>query len=152
MQNKTLSVLSENNIKYLLLKHSRQVFTSEEAAAERGVSVEQIVKTMLLRTSYGGVCMALVPGDQRLSLEKLSKSIDDSVSLIPPKQLTREYHLIVGAISPIEIDFADEIVADQRLKSFSDLTISSGDPLHGILLKSEDLFKLFNLQWCDICE
>ncbi len=52
--------LDEQEIPYRVKYHNKPVFTSEDAAAERGVRLSQIVKTMLL-TDGSNVLVAVLP-------------------------------------------------------------------------------------------
>ena len=58
-------ILDAHGIAYRLLRHREAVFTVEAAAAQRGVVLEEMVKSILLRDASGRFVMACVPGASR---------------------------------------------------------------------------------------
>ena len=59
-------ILDNKKIEYEIKLHSRKVFTSIEAAEERGVKLSQIVKCMIVKTPMEMHVLALLPGDKKL--------------------------------------------------------------------------------------
>jgi len=65
--------LESAGIEYKIKRHSRDVYTCEDAARERGVKIEQIVKTMIVKKPDGELIAVLIPGNKRLNTKKLAK-------------------------------------------------------------------------------
>ena len=61
-----MAMLDAQGIEYRLLPHTEPVFTVEAAARQRGVILETMVKSILLRDKQGCYVMACVTGDARL--------------------------------------------------------------------------------------
>lgn len=143
-------VLKSAGISYKLKRHSAPAFTSADAARERGVAISQIIKTMLCRAASGQVVVALLPGDRKLDLKRLSEVVRDKVKLMSREDIKKVTSLVVGAISPLSfVDSSAEIVADPRIFENEWVDVSSGDPSCGIELKSDDLKRLLR---CKIAE
>src|SRR5258708_35739310 len=77
MKTIVMFILDERDVPYKVKRHSRPVFTSEDAASERGVRLSQIVKTMLVVTRTHDYLVALIPGHCRLSLKRLGSIVND---------------------------------------------------------------------------
>ena len=132
--------LDEQRIPYKAKSHSKPVFTSEEAAVERGVNLSQIVKTMLL-SDGDQVIVAVLPAHKRLDVKKLKKlSGHKNLQFMGKESIERKTGLIVGAVAPIGrvlegmSIFVDPSVFDEEL-----LDISSGDPNAGLELHRDAL-------------
>jgi Cys-tRNA(Pro) deacylase len=132
--------LDEQKIPYRVKYHSKPVFTSEDAAIERGVRLSQIVKTMLLADG-NDILVAVLPSHKRLDVKKLKKlSGHKNLQFMDKESIERRAGLIVGAVAPIGRVlegiplFVDPSVFDEEF-----LDISSGDPNAGLELHRDDL-------------
>jgi Cys-tRNA(Pro)/Cys-tRNA(Cys) deacylase len=135
--------LDDQKIPYRVKYHSKPVFTSEEAAIERGVRLSQIVKTMLLADG-NDILVAVLPSHRRLDVKKLKKlSGRKTLQFMDKESIERRTGLIVGAVAPIGRIlegiplFVDCSVFDEEF-----LDISSGDPKAGLELHRDDLRNL----------
>lgn len=137
---KVTDYLHEQKIPYSSKYHSKPVFTSEEAAIERGVRLSQVVKTMLLGAG-DFVVIAGLPSHKRLDIKKLKKITGNkNLRLMNKGGIEQKTGLTVGAVSPVGSGleslpiFVDPSVFDEEF-----LDISSGDPKAGLELHREDL-------------
>jgi Cys-tRNA(Pro) deacylase len=135
--------LDEHKIAYRVKYHSKPVFTSEDAAVERGVRLSQIVKTMLLADG-DDILVAALPSHKRLDVKKLKKvSGHKNLQFMDKASMEGKKGLIVGAVAPIGRAlegiplFIDPSVFDEEL-----LDISSGDPNAGLELHRDALKEL----------
>ncbi len=93
--------LDDQKIPYRVKYHSKPVFTSEDAAIERGVRLSQIVKTMLLADG-NDILVAVLPSHRRLDVKKLKKlSGHKNLQFMDKESIERRTGLIVGAVAPI---------------------------------------------------
>jgi Cys-tRNA(Pro) deacylase len=137
--------LDDQKIPYRVKYHSKPVFTSEDAAIERGVRLSQIVKTMLLADG-NDILVAVLPSHKRLDVKKLKKlSGHKNLQFMNKESIERRTGLIVGAVAPIDrlLEgiplFVDSSVFDEEF-----LDISSGDPNAGLELHRDDLRSLLS--------
>lgn len=146
MQTNVTKLLDENSIGYLVKPHSKKVYTCEEAAIERGVRVEQIVKCMVVKVAANEFIMALIPGNKRLSLKQLARACGvKRVSIASREEVQAVTGYPVGAISPIGIRKRNiDIYMDDSVKNEEFVDISSGRPDAGIELTSSNLIDLLN--------
>jgi Cys-tRNA(Pro)/Cys-tRNA(Cys) deacylase len=146
--------LDEKGIAYRLLTHNHQAMNVEEAAAERGVATRQVVKTLLARRPDCRYVIALVRGDQRLSLKKLARLEGvKSLEMAPESDVPRITGYRKGAVSPIGLRRRDvPIYIDQHIVEESRVSVSAGRHDAGIELATEDLVRAVNGQVADITE
>lgn len=144
MKTAVMHQLDRLGISYRTKPHKKPVFTSEEAAEERGVKLSQIVKTMILSNKKDETVMVILPGDQKLDKKKVERlSGFKKLEFMDKDSLQRKTGLIVGAIAPVgEIFEGIPKFVDPSLFKEEWLDISSGDPRAGLELAKEDLKKV----------
>lgn len=146
MQTYVTDYLDQKKVPYKLKPHQRPVFTSEDAAAERGVKLCQIIKTMLLADKKGRTVVAVLPGDRKLDAKSLRKKAGiKGLQFMDREAIEQKTGMVVGAMAPVggPLDglpmFVDPDVFEEDL-----VDISSGDPSAGVELKSADLKQLLS--------
>jgi len=144
--------LDELNISYKIKHHAKPVFTSEDAARERGVRLSQIVKTILLSNKDGETVVAVLPGHKRLDLKKLKKlSKNKNLQFMDRESIEREIGFEVGAVAPVGNIFKGlAIFVDPSTFDEEFVDISSGDPKAGVELARDDLKEL--LEYATVAE
>jgi Cys-tRNA(Pro)/Cys-tRNA(Cys) deacylase len=146
--------LDEKGIHYEILIHDHKAKNVEEAAAERGVPTEQIVKTLLVRRPNGRHLIALVRGDQRLSLKKLARLVGDkALEMAPPEDVPRITGYQIGAVAPLGLRRTDvPIYVDHHIPVEPRVSISAGRHDAGLELATQDLIRAVQGQLADITE
>jgi Cys-tRNA(Pro)/Cys-tRNA(Cys) deacylase len=136
--------LDELQVPYRIKYHSKPVFTSEDAARERGVHLSQIVKTMLLINQDGAVFVAVLPAHKKLDLKKLKKlTASKELQLMGKESIEKTTHLIVGAVAPVGSGIeVFPVLVDPSVFDEEFLDISSGDPQAGLELHRNVLREL----------
>lgn len=139
-------LLDEHGVAYRLLPHDRPVFTVETAAAQRGVVKEEMVKSILLRESGGGrYVMACVPGDARLDYRAVREHLPGvwrRLSFASAAEITAVTGYVQGAVVPLCLPPGLPVIFDLSIAGLPKVNISSGDPLAGIELGTNDLIHL----------
>jgi len=143
MKTNAMRILEKEGIDFIVKRHSRSVFTSAEAAHERGVKLSQIVKSMVVLTLEGENIIVLISGDRELDLNKMGKLTGTKkMALVSRDEVKRLTGYKAGAVSPIGMRRRLPIVMDERLLDEEFVDISSGQPDAGIELRSKDLLDL----------
>ena len=147
-------ILDENNIEYVIKLHSKKVYTCEDAARERCVRIEQIVKCMIVKDSRKRFYIALLPGNRKLNLKKFAKLLNlKKVSMASPGEIEKITDSPVGAISPLSLKPKDiKIFLDNSIQNEDIVDISSGKPDAGVELKLFDLISLLKPEIANISE
>ena len=146
--------LDEMGIPYQVLRHDHKAKNVEEAAAERGVPVQQIVKTLLVRRPDRRHLIALVRGDQRLSLKKLARLTKvKTLEMAPEADVSRITGYQIGAVAPVGLRRSDlSIFVDHHILEQPRVSISAGRHDAGLELATEDLIRAVGGQVADITE
>lgn len=153
VQTRAVRALNELGIVYRLLLHER-ARTVEEAAAQRGVPQEQVVKTLLVRQPDGRHVLALVRGDKRLSLKKLARVLGVKVlEMAPAPDVPRITGYQIGAVAPLGLRRGDvPIYVDLHILQQPRVSVSAGRHDAGLELESADLIRATNGRLADITE
>jgi len=147
LQTETIRRLDEARVAYQVLSHDQPVFTCEDAARARNVSVAQVTKTMLGKDPDGQIYAILLPGDRKLKIKRVRQAAGGKrIELVPPEEIGSQLGLIVGAISPVDLVGRAEIYIDRRLLDQDTVTISAGVPEAGIALSPQHLVELLGGQ------
>jgi len=148
--NKVTQFLDSKGIKYKLVMHSKPVFTVEEAAKERDIIKNEMVKSIVV--SDGKDCfLACVPGDKRLDLDKLRDYLKSGrLNLLHAPDVLKVTSYEVGAVTPLLLKNSLRIVFDLDLKLKTNLSVSTGSHNAGLILSPSDLIGLVNPEFAMI--
>jgi Cys-tRNA(Pro)/Cys-tRNA(Cys) deacylase len=149
-----IRALDEQGIPYQLAVHAHRAMNVEEAAAERGVPIQQIVKTLLVRRPDQHYILVLVRGDQRLSLKKLARLAGEkSLEMAPPEDVPRITGYQVGAVAPLGLRRRDlPMYVDHHILDETTVSISAGRHDAGLVLAVDHLLRAVGGQVVDITE
>jgi len=92
-------LLDEAHVAYETIEHE-PVYTSEQAAAVRGLSMQQGAKSLLFKTKIGFV-LVVVPGDKRVDSKKLKLALGvKDVRFASPEEVKEQMGCEVGSCYP----------------------------------------------------
>ncbi len=157
MVTKTLpmELLERQGVRYEVHEHDEPEYTAEGVAEDLGIGVEQVVKAMLVRCDGSWFVLVVVPGDRRLSLEKVRTAVGAAkVNLASRQEVERVTGYTVGAVSVLGFRQGGILTfVDERVLEMEKVVISSGRPEAGLMLSAEDMFlALEGGQLGDFCE
>ena len=114
------------NLKIICLEQTAR--TAQDAATALGCNVGAIVKSLLFSTGDSFV-LCLISGDQRCSLNKLKKIIDEKdVSMAKPKDVKKITGYTIGGVSPVGHLSKVKIYIDSNLERFTKVFAAAGHP------------------------
>ncbi|UTV28171.1 aminoacyl-tRNA deacylase [Photobacterium atrarenae] len=152
MQTPVTFLLQQEGVDYRLLPHSKPVRTIEEAALERGVAPELMVKSILLRDMSGFHVLACVPGPAQVDPKKVRALFGcRRMTCADARDVEEVTGLRIGTVAPIGLKTPMPVIFDHAIRQFSTVNISSGDRMAGIELSMEDLQLLCDPLFADIC-
>ncbi|MEX0406935.1 YbaK/EbsC family protein [Aquibium sp. LZ166] len=101
--------------------------TAEEAAAQCGVGVGQIVKSLIFKGSDSAkLYLFLVPGDRRLDQEKAVALVGEALVRADPREVRDRTGFAIGGVAPIGHMGPVEAFADARLASYDIVWAAAG--------------------------
>jgi len=153
---KATRLLDAAGVAYRLLPHTRPVFTVEEAAAQRGVVAEEMVKSILLRESgRGRYVMACVLGPDRLDHRAVRTRLPGDWSRLTfagAEEIAAVTGYLKGAVNPLALPTEVPVIFDEAIGRCERVNISTGDLMFGLELNAADLIRLTNAHLVPIVE
>ncbi len=148
---KSIEQLQLANVPYEVIKLPDTVHTAIDVKNVCGCDLDQVIKTMVLTGS--SAVIALIPGNLRLSLDKIRLSLSDpSLKLANPLDVKRLTDTEPGSVSPIG-DYHDlTILVDMNIQDKEKVFIGSGQSDTLISLKVVDLLEIAHGKVADISE
>lgn len=153
MKNSTTvtQALDAAGIPYTLHLHDRPVRSLEQAADERGLSPEQIVRSLLFRLEGHHYLLALIPGPSQVDWSKLRHYLGVSrVTTADADEVRSVTGYEPGAVSPFGLPAKLRILADPCLRLQDVVSLGAGIRNAGVILKRRDLERALELEWVDL--
>lgn len=150
---KVVRLLQRGNVTFRLLPHDKAVYTVAEAAAQRGVVEEEMVKSILLRDKDHRYVMACVTGDARLNPKAVRAHLGADWSRLrfaSAEEIRQVTGYVQGAVAPVCLPDDVPVVFDEAISRCRKVNISSGDPMAGLELDPQDLISLVGAQLASI--
>ena len=136
---KIQELLKAKGIQFTLTVHE-PVFTSEQAARVRGVELKTGVKAMLLVNGKKEFVLALVPGDKRIDMKKISGLAGKGrLSFAKPADVVEKTHCEPGSVPPFGNVWGVQVYADRGLLESGEVNFNCGLHTHSIAMQSKDL-------------
>jgi Cys-tRNA(Pro)/Cys-tRNA(Cys) deacylase len=104
-------------------------------AAKIGLPPQQVFKTLVARgepgkhqsKDRGGICMAVIPGDQELNLKALATAAGErKIQLVPVKELQALTGYVRGGVTALAAKRDFPVYVDETIELFDRVSISAG--------------------------
>jgi prolyl-tRNA editing enzyme YbaK/EbsC (Cys-tRNA(Pro) deacylase) len=135
-------------IPHQVFVHEGQLASIEQAAAERGQSPEQVVRSVLFRVRQGEYALVLSAGPGRLPWKALRAHLGRSrISMATPEEVLAITGDPIGAVAPVGMpEPGDELqsmrlIVDESVLKQEALSMGSGVRGTGIIIQREDLLR-----------
>jgi Cys-tRNA(Pro)/Cys-tRNA(Cys) deacylase len=138
-------LLDDHGVAYRFLPHTEPVFTVEEAARQRGVVKEEMVKAILLVDTKGRYVMACVTGDARLDPKAVRAHLPDDwkrLHFASAEEILEVTGCLQGAVTPLGLPDDVPVIFDEAIARCEKVSISSGDLMAGLELSAQDLIRV----------
>jgi len=133
-------ILEQGAIPFRLFQHLIEINSLEQAATERGQSIDQVVRSILFRLSEGKFIMVLITGKDQVSWTKLRNFIGQSrLTLATREEVMAITGYQVGSVSPLGVPGSLRILADKKVFHNTFISIGSGIRGIAIIMESKDL-------------
>jgi Cys-tRNA(Pro) deacylase len=150
-----MDILDEEGVAYRVLPHARPVFTVREAAEQRGVREEEMVKSILLVDRRGRFVMACVPGISRLDVKAVQACLPGErtrLRFATAEEIERVTGFVQGAVAPIGLPEELPVIFDDTIAGYDKANVSSGDPRAGLELEARELIRVVRARLAPIAE
>lgn len=148
--------LNERGVQFSIVQQEQATGKCRDSAAERGVSLRQIIKSMVF--AYGNDCNenaylhCMLPGHLQVDMHKLNNIAGAECRMVESDELQRVTGARVGGVHPfvpgVSKRFLDKRVLRIAADGKSLVSFNTGDMTKGVLLKCEALLQALGDQAC----
>jgi Cys-tRNA(Pro)/Cys-tRNA(Cys) deacylase len=145
------AALTDAGITYRVIRHG-PVRSVTEAAAARGVEVQDVVKTIVVRRSEDDFLFVLVPGDRVISWPKLRTLLGVGRLSMPDADTAKAatgYER--GTITPFGATTAWPVFADDRLRGRL-ITLGTGEAGVAVAVDAAEALAAVDATYADVTE
>ena len=126
---------------------------AETVAAKIGLPPAQVFKTLVARGERNGVVMAVIPGDQELSLKALAESAGErKIQLVAVKELQSLTGYIRGGVTALAAKRDFSVYVDETMELFDVISISAGIRGQQILVGPADYLRATKAKLAHLCQ
>lgn len=145
--------LDKAQVRYTLHLHDHPIDSLEQAAIERGLRPQQIVRSLVFRSEDGSFLIVLIPGPRQVSWPKLRRHLGVSrLTTASADEVERVTGYPPGAVSPLGLPAPLRILADHSLKAEETISLGAGIRNAGVVLRTEDLLGVVHPEMGDFLE
>lgn len=107
-----------------------EIRTAEAAAADAGVAVDQIVKSILFQGAGGGLFLFLTAGGNRVDPAKAAALAGEALSRAEVEVVRAVTGFAIGGVAPLGHLTPSPTFLDPRLLDFAEVWAAAGTPRH----------------------
>ncbi len=134
------AALTELNIPHRVFVHEGPVSSLEQAAAERGQTPEQVVRSLLFRLEEGRYVMVLAAGPAQISWAALRTHLGVSrLTTADRDEVACVTGYPIGAVSPFGMPTPMPVLVDASVTEQTEVSIGSGVRGTAVILAVADL-------------
>jgi Cys-tRNA(Pro) deacylase len=142
--------LESKGIPFHLHVHANPLESLEQAARERDLAPEQIVRSLLFRCEAQNYVMVLMPGPARVDWGKLRRYLKVSrITTATSEEVLAITGYPTGAVSPFGLPKPMRILADDRICDHETISLGAGIRNAGVILQRDDLLRSIALEFGD---
>ena len=132
--------LEAKKLPYTLFLHKGPIKSLEEAAADRGQTPDQIIRTIVFRCKKDQFIIVLMPGEMRVSWSALRKYTGHSrITMASEREILELTGYQLGAVSPLGLPKPMRILVDYSILNKDIISIGSGVRGLAVIMKTTDL-------------
>ncbi len=129
-------------IPYTFFQHQGTVSSVEQAAAERGMGIDQVIRSIVFRTGPGAFVMVLVSGTRQIAWPALRRKLGQSrLTMASEDEVLASTGYRLGAVSPFGLPAPMPVLVDRSVLANQVVSLGAGVRHSAVVLKSADLLK-----------
>ncbi len=146
-------MLTELGVPHTLHIHKNPLRSLEQAASERGLEPDQIVRSLLFRLEGQRYVLVLVAGPGKVSWPKLRSALGvRRLTTAKEREVEAVTGFEPGAVSPIGLKSTLHIIADRGMLEQETISIGAGIRNAGVILLRDDLLGIIEADFADLIE
>lgn len=152
MSDPAVDHLRRLGLEFEIVEYGR-VRSAEEAAAARGITLEQLVKTLVVRRGEGDYVFVLITGPTSIDWKKLRAALGvRRISMPDAAEAKQATGYERGTISPLGATTAWPVLADERVAASQLISLGSGRHGRAVNLNASDLLAALEATTVDLAE
>lgn len=135
--------LTERGTPHRIFEHGKPIKSMEEAAAERGQDVTQLIRSILFRVGKDEFMLVMVAGPEQLSWPALRAHLGQSRMTMATKDevlLVTGYP--IGTVAPIALPQPIRLLADKNVFVHDEISFGSGKHDTAIIMETKEFQKI----------
>ena len=142
--------LESRGIPFKLHVHTKSLESLEQAARERDLAPEQIIRSLVFRCEAQSYVMVLMPGPARVDWGKLRRFLKVSrITTATSEEVLTVTGYPTGAVSPFGLPGPMRTLADDRICDHETISLGAGIRNAGVILQRDDLLRSIPLEFGD---
>jgi Ala-tRNA(Pro) deacylase len=132
--------LEQRGAAFEVLPH-RQAYTSIDEARALGVDVDEVLKTLAVRTGPGYV-LVVIPAARRLDLQLVREALDDNhARLATEEELDRDFaDYQLGALPALGALVGANVFVDPEVLGHDTVVFAAGTQTESVKMSTQELF------------
>jgi prolyl-tRNA editing enzyme YbaK/EbsC (Cys-tRNA(Pro) deacylase) len=130
--------LLQQKLPFKLIDLSKEAYTVADVV-DAGIERDEVVKTLIVRVGDGSFVAVALRGHDRVDFRKARKLFGSKTELAKPEEVLRVVGVPIGAVCPVLVGIP--LYIDQNVLKLTNVHMGSGDLMHGLEMKLEDLMK-----------
>jgi len=151
-----INVAKKNNIVHVVHEYSHDSSSESygsEAVDKLGVPEIRVFKTLVVSLDNKELAVGVVPVSSMLSMKLIAKAVGAKKAAMATKtDVERSTGYVIGGVSPLGQKKRLKTIIDSSANNFSTVYVSAGRRGLEIELSPEDLRKLVNGAFAEICQ
>ena len=143
--------LKEHGLDYDILEFDVSTETVDLAAQALGVEPALIAKTLGLKLK-DRFMLVVTKGDARLDNKKIKQHFQSKAKMMSPEEVMEKTGHPVGGVCPFGLKQKMDIFLDESLRQFDSVYPAAGSKNSCIEIAPDDLLKITDAQWVDVCK
>lgn len=130
--------LQLQKLPFKVIDLDKEAFTVVDVV-KSGVSRDEVVKTLVVRVGSSSFVALALRGNDRVDFKKIRAKFGGKSELAAPEEVLKVVGVPIGAVCPILIGMP--LYVDRNVMNLENVHMGSGDLMHGLEMKLEDLLK-----------
>lgn len=136
------TALTALGIPHRIFRHEGPVHSLEQAAAERGQTPAQVVRSLLFRIAAENYLMVLVAGPAQVSWKALRQHVGQTRLTTADRDEVRTVTgYEIGAVAPFGLPAPIPVLVDRSVLAQAEVSIGSGVRGTAVILRTDDLLR-----------
>lgn len=150
---KVVEKLEKFGVEYKILELKGKAYTSNDVVELYGCPIEEICKTVVMKTNKGQIFAVTLGGDKKLDVKKMREIVSgNKMRMLRGDELEELTGFEPGTVCPITLCDMMTLYLDKSCFRREKVNFGSGDLEYGVEMKSKDMKTVIKAEIIDVSE